>query len=41
MDVAAGGTQPENSKNEAFSKIWESNTQGDFHMLIGILGLYI
>ena len=41
MDVAAGGTQPTQSKNEDFSKLEKPNTQGDLHMLIGIFVLYI
>ena len=40
IDVAAGGTQPEQSKNEAFSKIERPSTWGDLCMLIGILGFY-
>ena len=41
MDVAAGGTQPQNSKNEAFSKLEQPNTRGYLCMLIGIFDFYI
>ena len=40
MDVVAGGTQPAQSKNEAFDKLEKPSTRGDFCMLVGILGLY-
>ena len=40
MDVAVGGTQPAQYKNEAFSKLERPNTWGDLHMLIGIFGFY-
>ena len=40
MDVAADGTQPAQSKNEAFAKIEQPNTWGDLHMLIGLFGFY-
>ena len=40
MDVVSGGTQPAQSKNEAFDKLEKPNTWGDFRMLVGIFGLY-
>ena len=40
MDVAAGGTEPTQSKNEAFFKLEQPNTRGDLHMLIGIFRFY-
>ena len=40
MDVAAGGTQPEKSKNETFAKLEQPNTWGELCMLIGIFGFY-
>ena len=39
-DVSSEGTKPEQSKNELFAKLERSNTWGDLHMLIGIVGLY-
>ena len=35
MDVAAGGTQPAQSKNEAFEKLERPNTREYLRMLIG------
>ena len=40
MDVAAGGTQPAKSKNEAFSKLEWPHTCGDLGVLIRVFGLY-
>ena len=40
MDVAAGGTQPTQSKNQIFSKLDQPNPWGDLRMLIGIFGFY-
>ena len=40
MDMSAGGTQSKQSQNEAFAKIDQPNTWGEFRMLIGIFGLY-
>ena len=40
MDVAEDGTQPAQSKNEAFAEIERPNTWGDLRMLIVIFGLY-
>ena len=40
MDVAAGATQPAQSKNEAFVDLERPNTWGDLHMLIGVFGFY-
>ena len=40
MDVAEDGTQPAQSKNEAFAKIERPNTWGDLLMLIGLFGFY-
>ena len=40
MDVASGGTQPAQSKNEAFTKIDRQNTWGYIRMLIGIFVFY-
>ena len=40
MYVSSEGTQPAQSKNEAFSKLDQPNTWGDIHMLIGIFGFY-
>ena len=41
MDVAAGGTQPAQSKNEAFDWLEQPNTWGDLRMIIGIFVFYI
>ena len=38
MEVSAGGTQPAQSKNEAFAKLGQPNTWGYLHMIIGIFG---
>ena len=35
--MAEGETKPEQSKNEAFSKIEQPNTRGDFRMLMDII----
>ena len=40
MDVAAGGTQPAQSKSGAFFKIESPNTGGYLRILIGIFGVY-
>ena len=40
MDVAAGVTQPAQSKNKDFSKLELTNTWGDLHILIGFFELY-
>ena len=37
MDVAEGGSQYAQSKNEVFAKIDQLNTWGDLRMIIGIL----
>ena len=38
--MASGGTQPAQSKNEAFEKLERPNTLADLCMLIGIFGFY-
>ena len=38
--MAEGGTQPAQSKNEAFSKIERPNTWGNLRMLIGLFVFY-
>ena len=40
MDVAAGGTQPAQAKNEVFAKLERPNTLGDLRMIIDIFGFY-
>ena len=40
MDVAEGGTQPSQSKNEYFFKLDKPNTWGELSMLIGIFVFY-
>ena len=40
MGVAAGGTQPAQSKNEAFTKLERPNTWGDLCMIIELFGFY-
>ena len=40
MDVAAGGTQPAQSKNKAFVKLERQNTWEYLSMLIGLFGFY-
>ena len=40
VDVVAVGKKPEQSKNEAFTKLEQPNTWGDFRMLIGLFGFY-
>ena len=40
MDVDFSGTQPLQSKNEAFSKLEQSNTWGDLRILIGLFVFY-
>ena len=40
MDVAAGVTQPANSKNELLSKIYLPNAWRDLRILIGLFVLY-
>ena len=41
MDVAEDGTEPTQSKNEAFAKLEQSTIWGDLRMLIDIFGSYI
>ena len=38
--MAADGTQPAQSKNEAFAKLERPNTWEDLRILIGIFGFY-
>ena len=38
--VAAGGTQPAQSKNEAFDKLERTNTWGDLRIIIGLFVFY-
>ena len=40
MYIAAVGTQPAQSKNQAFEKIERPNTWRDLRMLIGVFGFY-
>ena len=40
MDMASCGTQPVQSKNEAFDKLERPNTWGDLCVPIGIFGFY-
>ena len=40
MNVAAGGTQLAQSKNEAFSNLEQPNIWGELHMIIGLFGFY-
>ena len=40
MDMASGGTQPEQSNIEAFAKLYQPNPWWDLRMFIGIFGLY-
>ena len=40
MDIPEGGTQPVQSKNEAFAKLERLITWGDLRMIIGIFGFY-
>ena len=42
MDVAAQGTQPAHSKNDAFAKLEQTNTWGDnFIVIIIIIIIYV